>query len=72
MKSLLLSVLVLTGCATADPDVIKSASRDKTMENMARAALIDNMLRSQDPVVRSKGADAAAEFVKKEKRSFFD
>ena len=42
------------------------------MESMAKAALINQMLQSPDPVVRNKGADAAAEFLKKEKRSIFD
>ena len=72
MKLLLLAVVFLAGCATTDPEVVKSASRDKTMENMAKAALINEMLSSRDPVVRAKGAEAAAEFVKKEKRSIFD
>ena len=72
MKALIFTALLLTGCATTDPDVIKSTSRDKTAEQMAKAALIGEMLKSSDPLVRAKGAKAAAEFVKKEKKSIFD
>ena len=72
MKALIFTALLLTGCATPDPDVIKSTSRDKTAEQMAKAALIGEMLKSSDPLVRAKGAEAAAEFVKKEKKSIFD
>lgn len=50
-----------------DPEVAKSTSRDKTMESMAKAAIIAEMLNSKDPVVRARGAEAAAEFLKKEK-----
>ncbi len=71
-KLLLIPLLVLAGCATTDPEVVKSTSRDKTMDNMARIALINEMLNSRDPIIRAKGAEAAAEFVKKEKRSIFD
>lgn len=70
MRAALILVLLLAGCVS--PDVQKSLNRDKTMENMAKAALINEMLNSRDPVIRSKGADAAAEFLKKEKRSIFD
>lgn len=68
----LVCTFALVGCATTDPEVAKSSSRDKTMENMAKIALINEMLTSRDPVVRAKGAEAAAEFVKKEKKSIFD
>jgi hypothetical protein len=71
MKSLLIIPILLAGCATADPEVVKSTSRDKTMDNMARIALINEMLNSRDPIVRAKGAEAAQEFVKKDK-SFFN
>jgi PBP1b-binding outer membrane lipoprotein LpoB len=69
MKALIFTALFLTGCATTmpDPDVVKSTSRDKTMESMARAAIISEMLNSKDPIVRARGAEAAAEFLKKEK-----
>lgn len=72
MTRIILVAALLTGCATSDPDVVRSQSRDRTAENMAKAALIGAMLQSDDPVVRAKGADAASEFVKKEKRSIFD
>ena len=55
MKALIFTALLLTGCATTDPDVIKSTSRDKTAEQMAKAALIGEMLKSSDPLVRAKG-----------------
>ncbi len=71
-KLLLIPLIALAGCATSDPNVTMSTSRDKTMENMAKIALINEMLTSRDPVVRAKGAEAAAEFVKKEKKSIFD
>ncbi len=49
MKTLLLaSVLILAGCAT-NPEVEKSISRDQTMSNMAKTALINEMLNSPDP-----------------------
>jgi hypothetical protein len=69
MKSLLFTVVFLAGCATTvvDPEVVKSTSRDKTMESMAKAAVISEMLNSRDPVVRARGAEAAAEFLRKEK-----
>ena len=70
-KLLLIPLILLAGCATTDPEVVKSTSRDKTMDNMAKVALINEMLTSRDPIVRAKGAEAAAEFVKKEKKSIF-
>lgn len=66
---ILFLLFFLTGCATFDNE---SISRDRTAEKLAKAGLIAEMLKSQDPVVRAKGAEAAAEFVKKEKRSIFD
>ena len=70
-KLLLIPLILLAGCATTDPEVVKSTSRDKTMDKMAKVALINEMLTSRDPIVRAKGAEAAAEFVKKEKKSIF-
>ena len=67
---ILFLLLFLAGCSTTQ--LSDSVSRDRTMESMAKAALINQMLQSPDPVVRNKGADAAAEFLKKEKRSIFD
>jgi PBP1b-binding outer membrane lipoprotein LpoB len=71
MKSILIiSALVLTGCAT-NPDLEKSVSRDKTMNDMAKTALINEMLNSPDPAVRLEGARIAKDFVVP-KRRFFD
>jgi uncharacterized protein YcfL len=70
MKIIILTVLLLAGCAT-NPDVEKSVSRDRTMSDMARTALINEMLNSPDPHVRSKGAEAASQFINPKKR-FFD
>ncbi len=64
---ILFVLLFLTGCATTDNE---SISRDRTTEQLAKAALIGEMLKSQDPVVRSKGAEAATEFVKPKEKSF--
>ena len=69
-KFLLIPIILLAGCASTDPDVVKSTSRDKTMDNMAKVALINEMLNSRDPIVRSKGAEAAQEFLKKDKSIF--
>lgn len=70
MKSIILiAVLLLTGCATS-PDVEKSISKDRTMSDMARTALIQEMLTSPDPHVRAKGAEAAKEFINPPKRWF--
>lgn len=67
MKTLLLiPVLFLAGCAT-NPDVTKSISRDQTMSNMAKTALINEMLNSADPHVRARGAEAAATFINPKK-----
>lgn len=71
MKSIIIiTALLLTGCAT-NPDVEKSVSRDRTMENMAKSALINEMLTSPDPSVRLEGARIAKDFVAP-KRRFFD
>lgn len=67
----LVCIFALVGCAT-NPEVEKSVSRDNTMNDMAKMALINEMLTSRDPVVRAKGAEAAAEFLKKEKRGIFE
>jgi hypothetical protein len=67
---LVITLLLLAGCAT-NPDVEKSASRDKTMDGMAKTALIKEMLDSSDPAVRLEGARIAKEFIIP-KRSFLD
>ena len=64
--------ILLSGCAaTFDPAVEKSLSRDKTMEKMARAALINDMINSPDPAVRYKGAEIAEKFLIEPKKNIF-
>jgi hypothetical protein len=64
--------LMLSGCAVmSNPEVEKSMSRDKTMEHMAKAALINDMLHSQDAHVRAKGAAIAEKFLTEPKRNLF-
>jgi len=71
MKLAILSlVIVLVGCASTNPDIEKSVSRDKTMDRMAKIALINEMLQSPDPIVRAKAAEIADKFVN-EKKSLF-
>ena len=70
MKAVLVISLLLAGCAT-NPDLEKSISRDRTAENMAKAAIIGEMLNSPDPTVRLEGARAAKEFINP-KKSLFD
>lgn len=68
-----LALLVLSGCATISPESEKSISRDKTMERMAKLALINEMLNSPDPIVRAKAAEIAEKFINdKEKKGLFD
>jgi hypothetical protein len=64
------SIILLAGCATA-PDLDKSVSRDKTMSRMAETALIAEMLKSPDPVVRLKGAEIADKFLTQPKKNLF-
>lgn len=67
-----IAALLLSGCASmSNPDVEKSLSRDKTMEHMARAALINDMLNSPDPHIRAKGAAIAEKFLTEPKRNIF-
>ena len=64
MKSVLvITVLLLTGCSTFNPDVEKSVSRDRTMNDMAKTALINEMLNSPDPAVRLEAARIAKDFI---------
>ena len=64
--------VMLSGCAVmSNPEVQKSVSRDKTMEQMARAALINDMLNSPDPHVRAKGAAIAEKFLTEPKKNLF-
>jgi hypothetical protein len=63
---------MLSGCAVmSNPDVEKSVSRDKTMEYMAKSALINDMLNSPDAHVRAKGAAIAEKFLTEPKKNFF-
>ena len=73
MKILIaVSLVLLSGCASmSNPDVEKSISRDKTMEQMAKAALINDMLHSPDPHIRAKGASIAEKFLTEPKKSLF-
>ena len=67
----IISSVLLSGCAImSNPDVEKSTSRDKTMEQMAKAAIINDMLNSPDPHVRAKGAAIAEKFVEPKKNIF--
>jgi PBP1b-binding outer membrane lipoprotein LpoB len=68
--TIILVALLITGCATfVDPDVEKSLSRDKTMEKIAKTALITEMLNSPDPVIRAKAADIADKFLTEPKKN---
>jgi len=73
MKILLaVALILLSGCASiSNPEVEKSISRDKTMEQMAKAALINDMLHSPDPHIRAKGASIAEKFLTEPKKSLF-
>jgi PBP1b-binding outer membrane lipoprotein LpoB len=66
----IVGLLTLAGCAT-NPAAEQSISRDKTMEKIAKTALITEMLSSSDPHVRAKGAAIAEQFVVQPKKSIF-
>ena len=68
--ALIIASLVLAGCAT-NPEVQKSISKDQTMDKMAKAALINEMLTSPDAHVRAKGAAIAEKFLTEPKRNLF-
>jgi|LauGreDrversion4_2_1035121.scaffolds.fasta_scaffold449152_2 hypothetical protein len=70
MKFAIIIALLLTGCAS-NPDLEKSISRDRTMNDMAKTALINEMLNSPDPAVRLEGSRIAKEFIVPQ-RSFLD
>ena len=64
--------VMLSGCAVmSNPDVEKSVSRDKTMEHMAKSALINDMLNSPDAHIRAKGASIAEKFLIEPKKNLF-
>jgi ParB-like chromosome segregation protein Spo0J len=67
---LIITAMLLAGCAT-NPDVQKSISKDQTMDRMAKAALINEMLVSPDAHVRAKGAAIAEKFLIEPKRNIF-
>ncbi len=71
MKFLIIVALFLSGCAITNPDVQKSVSKDQTMEKMAKAALINDMLNSPDPHIRAKGAAIAEKFLVEPKKNIF-
>ena len=68
--AIIITTLLLAGCAT-NPEVTKSISRDQTMDKMAKAALINEMLNSPDPHVRAKGAAIAEKFLVEPKKNIF-
>ena len=68
--TIVIASIVLAGCAT-NPEVQKSISKDQPMDRMAKAALINEMLVSPDPHVRSKGAAIAEKFLTEPKRNIF-
>jgi PBP1b-binding outer membrane lipoprotein LpoB len=69
--TIILLAVLLTGCATLDSDAEKSISRDKTMEKLAKTALITEMLNSKDPIVRAKAAEIADKFLVEPKKNLF-
>ena len=68
--TLIIAAMLLAGCAT-NPEVQKSISKDQTMDKMAKAALINEMLTSPDAHVRAKGAAIAEKFLIEPKRNLF-
>ena len=68
--AIIVTALILTGCAS-NPEIEKSVSRDRTMDNMAKTALINEMLVSPDPHVRAKGAAIAEKFIVEPKKNLF-
>jgi PBP1b-binding outer membrane lipoprotein LpoB len=71
MKAIILTAVFLTGCASFSPETEQSISRDRTMNDMAKTALINEMLNSTDPAIRIEGARIAKDFVIP-KRSLID
>jgi hypothetical protein len=68
--TLIIAAMLLAGCAT-NPEVQKSISKDQTMDRMAKAALINEMLTSPDAHVRAKGAAIAEKFLIEPKKNIF-
>jgi hypothetical protein len=70
--AVVITAIMLSGCAVmSNPEIEKSLSRDKTMEQMAKAALINDMLNSPDAHVRAKGAAIAEKFLTEPKKNLF-
>ena len=69
--AIIISALLLSGCAITNSEVNKSLSRDQTMEKMAKTALINEMLNSPDPHVRAKGASIAEKFLTEPSKNIF-
>lgn len=70
--AVVITAIMLSGCAVmSNPNVEKSVSRDKTMEHMAKAALINDMLNSPDAHIRAKGASIAEKFLIEPKKNIF-
>lgn len=69
--AIIISALLLSGCAITNSEVNKSLSRDQTMEKMAKTALINEMLNSPDPHVRAKGASIAEKFLTEPRKNIF-
>mgnify|MGYP000721255660 CR=1 FL=1 len=69
MKTILVILfsVLLAGCASPNTD---SVSRDRTMSDMAKTALINEMLNSPDPSVRLEGSRIAKDFVVPKRRLF--
>lgn len=70
MKSILVITLLLAGCAGFSPDVEKSISRDKTMDSVSTKALLSEMIKSEDPVVRAKAAEVVDKLITPKKNIF--
>jgi uncharacterized protein YcfL len=68
--TLIIASILLVGCAT-NPEVQKSVSKDQTMDKLAKAALINDMLNSPDAHVRAKGAAIAEKFLIEPKKNIF-
>ena len=68
--TLIIAAMLLAGCAT-NPEVQKSISKDQTMDKLAKAALINDMLNSPDAHVRAKGAAIAEKFLIEPKKNLF-
>ena len=68
--TLIIAAMLLAGCAT-NPEVQKSISKDQTMDKMAKAELINEMLVSPDAHVRAKGAAIAEKFLVEPKKNIF-